>query len=137
MKPHVFIRKKDLIVLLFLLLLLSNFFFYSKYQLLKNDLGYDFRIARRVNIAVSEDSIEPIIELSSVKDKNFFNNILKEINTHISNRYQVENYVVIKYDNRNTLMLRVTENSAGTHLIEDIFFLDDDTSYKLMHNSPK
>jgi len=113
-------------------LLLSNIFFYSKFVTIQRDVNYMTNIANKINLAKTIKSIDPIKTLISDRDKDLFMPLLEEMAVKGGDAYSLENYVVLKYNNGNTLLVQTAQNEEGNFFIQDIFFLDEQSYDKLI-----
>jgi hypothetical protein len=65
------------------------------------------------------------------EDIDYLINAFETIKPAIGRQYDMKNYIAIKYENDNTLMIKVTRNQEGEFLIQDIFLLDENIYDKL------
>ena len=113
-------------------LLLSNIFFYSKFVTIQRDVNYMSNIANKINLAYTVESMDPIKALISDQKKDLLMPLLEEMAVKGGDAYSLENYVVLKYNNGNTLLVQTTQNEKGNFYIQDIFFLDEQSYDKLI-----
>jgi hypothetical protein len=89
-------------------------------------------IANKINLAKTVESIDPIKTLISDQKKDLLMPLLEEMAVKGGDAYSLENYVVLKYYNGNTLLVQTTQNEKGNFFIQDIFFLDEQSYDKLI-----
>ncbi|KPU26667.1 hypothetical protein TR13x_08790 [Caloranaerobacter sp. TR13] len=127
-------RKFILLVITIIFLLCTNFVFYIKYKEEKDKNKYYVYNIYRTILASTRPHLEYLIT-NVTYDKNLerWKPILKEIREKSSDSAKLENFIVIEYDNGNTLMVEVSNDFKGDYYIEDMFFLDEKQYKKLIY----
>jgi hypothetical protein len=88
-------------------------------------------IANKINLAKTINSIDPIRTFISGQENGYLTSQLEEIVTKGGTTYSLENYVALKYDNGNTLLVQTAQDEKGNFFIQDMFFLNEETYDKL------
>lgn len=110
------------------ILILSNLYFFVKYTVLKENTDYVKDISGRINFAAELRETDLVEEVASIQGEDFLMPLIEEVADKASNGYRLENYIVLKYDNDNTLLIEVVQDKEGKFLFQDMFFLDE-TNY--------
>lgn len=126
--------KSKMLYVLIGMLILSNYYFYSQYTILKRNTDYVSSISSRINFSKAVNNIDPLVTVSANKEKDYLTNVLQEVVEKSASGYSLENYIVIKYDNGNTLLVKTTQNDRGIFLIQDLFFLDEKSIDRLKYS---
>lgn len=121
-------RKFILLVITIIFLLCTNFVFYIKYEEEKNKNMYVYNIYHTIRASTRPHLEYLITNVTCDKNLERWKPIIQEIRDKSTQSCKLENYIVIKFDNGNTLMVEVATNELklnGKRCIADMFFLDE------------
>lgn len=113
------------LIILVLLLLASNSFYYNKLKELEKNCNYVSSMSSAIATAAHDNDMVFLTPKLLPEDLDYLLDIFETIKPTIGRQYDMRNYIAIKYENDNTLMIKVTQNQEGKFLIQDMFLLDE------------
>ncbi len=98
------------LIILVLLLLTSNSFCYNKSKELEKSCNYISSISSAIVTAAHDNDMVFLTPKLLPEDLDYLIDIFETIKPVIGRQYNMKNYIAIKYENDNTLMIKVTRN---------------------------
>ncbi|WP_069648849.1 hypothetical protein [Caloranaerobacter ferrireducens] len=121
-------RRSIFLYAVIIISLFINIVLYIKYEEEKDKNMYIHDIVRTIRASTRPHLEYLITNITCDKNLERWKPIIQEIRDKSSKSYKIENYIVIKYDNGNTLMVETGTNELklnGRRCIADMFFLDE------------
>lgn len=111
-----------------------NLILVSRYTKEKNKTKYINKMINGIHDSVKFDNIEMLEKVAVDRPDKYWQEKINEIRSKKGKRAKIDNYLIIKYDNQETLIIKLTEDTKNYFYISDMFFLKDSDNSFLRYN---
>ncbi|KAB3527246.1 hypothetical protein [Alkaliphilus serpentinus] len=125
--------KNDFKSIIIVILVFLNIFFYSQYKSMSEKAQQITNIASLFNDLKYEDFQQELKDKTVLDAQNKVSEIINKVKKKDKVQSSWDRYIIIKYADKDTLMVNLIPTIEGDYVIRDMFFLNEDTYDKLRY----